>query len=199
MYDAFGIFLGFTANLVFYRQGEEAWKYQTASAAIPAGVLLVLIWNIPESPRWLLKRGRGAEAFLALCELRPTHLQAAAELLYANAQIQTELRYFENAPGAAQINGQPPVDAQTNGPSPGGTPTTGKCPCPTQINGQPPEHVGAEESQNPRLARFSAYPRAVSGTSYLHRISRLFLERRIRRATLAASICMIGQQLCGVY
>lgn len=57
-----------------------AWKFQNGSAALPAGVLIALVWTLPESPRWLLKKG------LHLCDLRPTQLQAATELFYANAR-----------------------------------------------------------------------------------------------------------------
>ena len=94
LFDAAGIFLGFTANLIVSWTGDLSWRFQLASACIPAGCLMTLIWTIPESPRWLLRRGKRAEAFKTLCALRPTPLQAATELFYANAQLQTEVGLF---------------------------------------------------------------------------------------------------------
>ncbi|ETN38614.1 uncharacterized protein HMPREF1541_06651 [Cyphellophora europaea CBS 101466] len=94
LFDALGIFCGFSANLIFYWTDRLAWRFQIASACIPAGCLIVLIWTIPESPRWLLKKGKGPEAFAALCALRQTPLQAATELFFANAQIQKEIDYM---------------------------------------------------------------------------------------------------------
>ena len=105
-----------------------------------------------------------------MCDLRPTQLQAATELFYANAQIQLELKYFQKAEkdyeAASSLNTQ------------------------------------SERVENPcinDLASSSAYHNAVEVTSYLQRITRLFSIRRIRRSTMASSVCMIGQQLCGVY
>ncbi|KAJ9642062.1 hypothetical protein H2199_005277 [Coniosporium tulheliwenetii] len=53
---AFGIMLGFSANLVVVNTGEIAWRLQLGSAFIPAVPLLIGIYFAPESPRWLIKR-----------------------------------------------------------------------------------------------------------------------------------------------
>ncbi|MFT0520161.1 MFS transporter [Pseudomonas faucium] len=42
--------------------GDDAWRYMLASSAIPAGLILLARIGTPESPRWLLNRGRGDEA-----------------------------------------------------------------------------------------------------------------------------------------
>ena len=52
--DAFGIFLGFTANLILAAVGDTAWRWQTASSVLPTVVLLSLIYVCPESPRFLM-------------------------------------------------------------------------------------------------------------------------------------------------
>ncbi|KAF2833031.1 MFS general substrate transporter [Ophiobolus disseminans] len=91
LFDAFGIFLGFAANLIVSQTGDNRWRYEVASVILPTIVLLSLVWTIPESPRWLLKKGRYQEAFASFSALRETPLQAGAELFYANAQIQAEI------------------------------------------------------------------------------------------------------------
>ncbi|MGW5124865.1 MFS transporter [Streptomyces sp. NPDC004069] len=52
-------FLGFglTAWL-----GEEAWRWMLASALVPGVIILLLRIGTPESPRWLVSKGRIAEA-----------------------------------------------------------------------------------------------------------------------------------------
>ena len=45
--DAFGIFLGFTSNLIVAKIGPLAWRFQIASAFLPTMCLLCLIPTIP--------------------------------------------------------------------------------------------------------------------------------------------------------
>ena len=90
MWTAFGIFLGFCANLAVYNVGKIAWRLQLGSAMIPALPLLIGVYFCPESPRWYIKKGRYVNAFRSLCRLRNTPLQAARDLYYIHAQIQEE-------------------------------------------------------------------------------------------------------------
>ena len=90
MWTAFGIFLGFCANLAVYNVVPIGWRLQLGSAMLPAIPLLVGVYFCPESPRWYIKKGRYADAFRSLCRLRNTPLQAARDLYYIHAQIQEE-------------------------------------------------------------------------------------------------------------
>lgn len=90
MWTAFGIFLGFCANLAVYNTGDIAWRLQLGSAFIPAVPLVVGVYFCPESPRWYIKKGRYSDAFKSLCRLRNTPLQAARDLYYIHAQLLEE-------------------------------------------------------------------------------------------------------------
>lgn len=87
MWTAFGIFLGFCANLAMYTVGPLAWRLQLGSAFIPAVPLVIGIYFCPESPRWYMKKGRYREAYKSLLRLRNTPLQAARDLYYVHAQL----------------------------------------------------------------------------------------------------------------
>ena len=89
-WTAFGIFLGFCANLAVYDVGAIAWRLQLGSAFIPAVPLVIGVYFCPESPRWYIKKGRYGDAFRSLSRLRNTPLQAARDLYYIYAQIQEE-------------------------------------------------------------------------------------------------------------
>ncbi|KAF2257798.1 hypothetical protein CC78DRAFT_549621 [Lojkania enalia] len=90
MWTAFGIFLGFCANLAVYQVGDIAWRLQIGSAFIPAVPLTLGIYFCPESPRWYIKKNRYREAYNSLLKLRFTPLQAARDLYYIHAQLQVE-------------------------------------------------------------------------------------------------------------
>ncbi|KAK8068764.1 hypothetical protein PG994_005380 [Apiospora phragmitis] len=83
MWVAFGVFAGFLANVAFFSFGEMTWRLQLMAPALPVIPLASLVFQCPESPVWLIKKLRYAEAFEALCRLRNTKLQAAREVYAA--------------------------------------------------------------------------------------------------------------------
>jgi hypothetical protein len=90
MWTAFGIFLGFCANLAVKDAGRIAWRLQIGSAFIPAVPLLLGIYFCPESPRWYIKKRRYNDAMKSLLRLRNSRLQAARDLFYIHAQLEAE-------------------------------------------------------------------------------------------------------------
>ncbi|KFY70035.1 hypothetical protein V499_09521 [Pseudogymnoascus sp. VKM F-103] len=90
LWTAFGIFVGFAANLAVAKTGAIAWRLQLGSAFIPAVPLLILIYYCPESPRWLMKKNRYQKAFDSLLKLRNNPLQAARDLYYIHSQLEIE-------------------------------------------------------------------------------------------------------------
>ncbi|KAF9889014.1 hypothetical protein FE257_007991 [Aspergillus nanangensis] len=90
LWTAFGIFLGFCANLAVKDTGDISWRLQLGSAFIPAVPLLIGVYFCPESPRWYIKKQRIKEAFESLRALRNTELQAARDLYYIYSQIKVE-------------------------------------------------------------------------------------------------------------
>ncbi|KAI9681713.1 MAG: hypothetical protein M1822_007065 [Bathelium mastoideum] len=89
-FTAVGIFLGASANLIFY----DNWRLQISSSYIPSITFITLAWACSESPRWLIKKERYREAFKVLRDLRGTDLQAARDLYYIYAQLRVEMSIF---------------------------------------------------------------------------------------------------------
>lgn len=66
---------------MFYQVGENAWRIMLAAAFVPAVPLLIMVWWIPESPRWLMKKDRYQKAFRSFCRLRKAEIQAARDMV----------------------------------------------------------------------------------------------------------------------
>ncbi|KAJ5552558.1 Major facilitator superfamily domain general substrate transporter [Penicillium frequentans] len=90
VWTAFGIFLGTCANLAVANTGKLSWRLQLGSAFIPAIPLVVGVWFCPESPRWLMIKGRHRDAYNSLLRLRRSSLQAARDLYMIHAQLAME-------------------------------------------------------------------------------------------------------------
>src|SRR6266446_9560159 len=62
-----GILLSYSVNYLLTAAGPSNWRWMFASAAVPSIAFFLTLLFIPESPRWLMQKGREQEAehFLA--------------------------------------------------------------------------------------------------------------------------------------
>ncbi|MFG0268759.1 MFS transporter [Pseudomonas sp. zjy_14] len=54
--------------------GDDAWRWMLASAALPAALILIARIGTPESPRWLMQKGRTQEARAIVCKHLGAHV-----------------------------------------------------------------------------------------------------------------------------
>lgn len=57
-----GISASFFSNYYLLMQGDNCWRWMLGVEAIPAALYFILLFVVPESPRWLLLKGRETEA-----------------------------------------------------------------------------------------------------------------------------------------
>ena len=59
-----GILLAYLSNYLIGTLGfgEDEWRWKLGIAAVPAALFFALLFGIPQSPRWLVRQGRLAEA-----------------------------------------------------------------------------------------------------------------------------------------
>jgi sugar porter (SP) family MFS transporter len=64
-----GILIAFISNYLLFGVSDEAWRWMLGVQAFPALLFFVMVFSIPESPRWLIKRGDEKQAVLVLGEI----------------------------------------------------------------------------------------------------------------------------------
>jgi MFS transporter, SP family, arabinose:H+ symporter len=64
-----GILLAYFVNWLLAGLGAASWRWMFASAAVPSAIFFIALLLIPESPRWLVARGRAAEALATLARV----------------------------------------------------------------------------------------------------------------------------------
>ncbi|KAL2808004.1 hypothetical protein BJX63DRAFT_424941 [Aspergillus granulosus] len=99
-FDAMGIALGFIVALIF----RDSWEVQLGAALIPSLALMILVMLCPESPRFLIRNKRYAEAYKSLRRLRRLEIQAARDLYFIHAQLQQEARLWRPRGDAPSTN-----------------------------------------------------------------------------------------------
>ncbi|KAG9445767.1 hypothetical protein H6P81_011895 [Aristolochia fimbriata] len=67
-----GQFLSYLINLAFTK-APGTWRWMLGVAAVPALVQFILMWSLPESPRWLYRKGMEKEAADILAKIYPSH------------------------------------------------------------------------------------------------------------------------------
>lgn len=71
----FGMLVVYLVNYFIALQGDEAWgvqmgwRWMFGSESLPAVLFLILLFFVPESPRWLTQQNRHGEALSILCRV----------------------------------------------------------------------------------------------------------------------------------
>jgi len=84
-----GILLSYSVNYFLTGAGPSNWRWMFASAAVPSLAFLITLLFIPESPRWLMQKGRETEAEGFLAQIMGSQ-PAAEEVKTIRAAIAEE-------------------------------------------------------------------------------------------------------------
>lgn len=96
-FTAFGIMLGYIADVALYYVPDSNpnitglnWRLMLGAASLPAFVVLAQVFFVPESPRWLMKKGRYEDALQAFLKYRNSEIQACRDLYLAYVLLNEE-------------------------------------------------------------------------------------------------------------
>ena len=97
MWTAFGIMLGFVVSVAFqnvrYTEGQPPfwnWRLMLGSTSIPPFFVCMMVYLVPESPRWYMTKNRYRKAYEALCRFRNCEMMAARDLYYIHKSLVIE-------------------------------------------------------------------------------------------------------------
>jgi MFS transporter, SP family, arabinose:H+ symporter len=88
-----GISVSFFSNYFLLSLGTDSWRWMLGVQALPAALYFLMLMRVPESPRWLLNKGREAAARAALSALHEPDI-AARELQDIQATGAEKTRKF---------------------------------------------------------------------------------------------------------
>lgn len=87
-----GILLAFVSDAVFAYYG--AWRWMLGIVAVPGAIFMIGSFFLPDSPRWLMLRGRHDEALETLASLRPSRAAAEVEIQEIQGRLKQKQRGF---------------------------------------------------------------------------------------------------------
>lgn len=73
----FGILAAFLSNYLIAGSSENDWRFMLGVVAIPSAIFLLLVFSVPESPRWLLLEKNNQQAARSIFIKMGNSLQAA--------------------------------------------------------------------------------------------------------------------------
>lgn len=88
-----GILVAFLSDTAFSYHG--AWRWMLGIIAIPGALFLLGVLGLPDSPRWLMMRGRRDEALEVLHRLRGDEVVVAREAADIEEQLKTPQRGWD--------------------------------------------------------------------------------------------------------
>lgn len=104
-----GILITNLCNYFLADSGDNAWRWMFGLGTVPAAVFLLGVIALPESPRWLIKAGRHADAEKVLYKIGSegfvTSTQQAIEKSLSGAKKQSYSAVFEKSVRPAVLIG----------------------------------------------------------------------------------------------
>lgn len=88
-----GISLSFFSNYFLLSLGADSWRWMLGVQMVPAATYFLLLTLVPESPRWLLSKGREQGALAALAVVHGVSA-AHRELAVIQAGLSNKSRHF---------------------------------------------------------------------------------------------------------
>jgi len=84
-----GILLAFISNYLLFGVSEDSWRWMLGVQAVPSLLYFVMVFFVPESPRWLMKNERREEAERVLASVGEPNVVVASARIRESLQVQS--------------------------------------------------------------------------------------------------------------
>ncbi len=86
------IFLAFVVNYLLAQAfADKSWRWMIGVEAIPAAIFFVLLNLVPESPRWLVNKGRVDEALIVFKRIKAENPEAEVQLVKQSVEEEDKI------------------------------------------------------------------------------------------------------------
>ena len=83
-----GILIAFISNYLLSGIGEDAWRWMLGVQAVPSLFFFIMVFFVPESPRWLIKQARNKEAKDVLHKIGEPEVEKTFGLITQSLKIE---------------------------------------------------------------------------------------------------------------
>jgi len=87
-----GILIAFVSNYLLFGVGEDSWRWMLGVQAVPSLLYFVMVFFVPESPRWLVKHGRPDEARQVFTDIGEPQPAEAIQKIQASLHSDTDVK-----------------------------------------------------------------------------------------------------------
>lgn len=87
-----GILIAFVSNYLLFGVSDDAWRWMLGVQAFPSLLFFVMVFTVPESPRWLVRKNSIDEAKKIFGEIGEAHTETAVEIIQQSLHMEEGLK-----------------------------------------------------------------------------------------------------------
>ncbi len=87
-----GILIAFVSNYLLFGVADDAWRWMLGVQAFPALIFFVMVFKVPESPRWLVKNNSVGEAKRVFDEVGEANSEIAIQTIQESLHMEKGMK-----------------------------------------------------------------------------------------------------------
>jgi sugar porter (SP) family MFS transporter len=101
-----GILIAFISNYLLFNISDESWRFMLGIQAVPSLIFFILVFFVPESPRWLIKNGNATDGLKVLKDIGEPDPDRAVATIQESLHVERTVVTTGDAPKEGLFSGQ---------------------------------------------------------------------------------------------